>query len=184
MADIFFDQDADLSLLDGRRVGVIGYGSQGHAHALNLRDSGVDVRVGVREGKSRISAARDGFDAADVDTIAAWADVVVLLAPDTRQPAIFDKQIAPHLDASDVLLFAHGFNIRYDTIRPTGQVDVVLVAPKAPGHRVRETYQQGEGTPALIAVFRLKLGTLALLSAAAVAGLALHALGIVAPSAP
>ena len=152
MADILFEGSRKVGPLEARKVGVIGYGSQGHAHALNLRDSGIDVRVGVRRGKSRTKAQQDGFAAGDVAQIAAWADVIVLLAPDTRQPAIFKASIAPHLQPNDVLMFAHGFNIRYETITPKLDVDVALVAPKAPGHRVRETYVAGEGTPALIAV--------------------------------
>jgi ketol-acid reductoisomerase len=153
MATIFYDQDADLALIRGRKVAIIGYGSQGHAHALNLRDSGVDVRVGLHAGsKSRAVAEAAGLTVLSVREAAAWADVVMLLLPDTRQPAVYREEIEQQLTAGKLLMFAHGFNIRYRTIAPPADVDVAMVAPKAPGHRVRETYQEGGGTPALVAV--------------------------------
>ncbi len=153
MTQIRYDRDADLSLILGKKVAVIGYGSQGHAHSLNLRDSGVDVRVGLQEGsKSRAKAEVHGLRVMDVAQAAAEADVIMILAPDTAQPAIYEKDIAPHLTAGKTLMFAHGFNIRYGTITPPADVDVSMVAPKSPGHRVRETFAEGGGVPALIAV--------------------------------
>jgi ketol-acid reductoisomerase len=152
MAKIYFDDQAELGDIRARRVAVIGYGSQGHAHALNLRDSGVEVRVGVREGKSALRARSDGLHVCRPDQAADWGDVIVMLAPDTSQPAIYREQIEPYLVDGKALLFAHGFNIRYQTIEPPEHADVLMVAPKAPGHRVRETFVAKEGTPALIAV--------------------------------
>ncbi len=153
MTQIRYDRDADLSLILGKKVAVIGYGSQGHAHSLNLRDSGVDVRVGLQAGsKSRAKAEVHGLRVVDVATAAAEADVIMILAPDTAQPAIYEKDIAPHLTAGKTLMFAHGFNIRYGTITPPADVDVSMVAPKSPGHRVRETFVEGGGVPALVAV--------------------------------
>ncbi|HQZ40547.1 MAG TPA: ketol-acid reductoisomerase [Vicinamibacterales bacterium] len=147
------DADADLDLIRGRRVAVIGYGSQGHAHALNLRDSGVDVRVGLRPGgRSWATAQRDGFEPLDPAAAAEWGDVIMMLAPDLEQPKLFREQIAPHLAPGQMLLFAHGFAIRYGWITPPEGVDVAMVAPKAPGHRVREVFVEGAGTPALVAV--------------------------------
>ncbi|MDX1664002.1 MAG: ketol-acid reductoisomerase [Candidatus Promineifilaceae bacterium] len=153
MATIYYDRDADLSLMAERKVAVVGYGSQGHAHALNLRDSGVDVVVGLRpDSRSRARAEAQGLRVEDVADAAAWANTIMLLAPDTAQPRIFAGQIAPHLSAGKTLMFAHGFNIRYGTIEPPPDVDVSMVAPKAPGHRLREVYQEGGGIPCLLAV--------------------------------
>ena len=153
MTRIRYDKDADLSLILTKKVAVIGYGSQGHAHSLNLRDSGVDVRVGLAEGsRSRAKAEVHGLRVTDVATAASEADVIMILAPDTSQPAIYEASIKPHLSAGKTLMFAHGFNIRYGTITPPADVDVSMVAPKSPGHRVRETYKEGGGVPALVAV--------------------------------
>jgi ketol-acid reductoisomerase len=153
MAQIFYDTDADLALIQGRKVAILGYGSQGHAHALNLRDSGVEVRVGLPPGSRRRAAAEKvGFTVATPAELAAWADVVVILAPDTAQPALWNEAIAPSLRPGQTIVFAHGFNIRFGTIVPPQKVDVVLIAPKGPGHRVRETFAAGEGVPALVAV--------------------------------
>jgi ketol-acid reductoisomerase len=153
MATIYYDQDADLSLIQAKKVAIIGYGSQGHAHALNLRDSGVEVQVGLRpDSKSRAAAEEEGLTVDAVSAVAERADVIMMLAPDTSQPQIFADHIASKLDRSKTLMFSHGFNIRFNTIEPPPEVDVSMVAPKAPGHRVRETYQEGEGTPALLAV--------------------------------
>ena len=153
MAKIYYDGDADPGIVQKRRVAVFGYGSQGHAHALNLRDSGVDVRVALHAGsRSRERAEADGLTVLAGPEAAAWADVVMLLTPDTTQAGIYAEQVAPHLAAGDTLMFAHGFNIRFGTIRPPGDVDVSLIAPKAPGHRVRELFLEGGGTPALVAV--------------------------------
>ena len=144
MATIYYEQDADLTLIQAKKVAVIGYGSQGHAQALNLRDSGVDVRVGLREGSKRRAVAEgQGLTVTTVPEAAAWADVIVMLAPDTAQPAIFAEHIAPNLNHTKTLMFSHGFNIRFGTIQPPPEVDVSMVAPKAPGHRVRETFPVG-----------------------------------------
>jgi len=153
MAKIFYDKDADFSLLQGVNVGIVGYGSQGHAHALNLRDSGVSVRIGLHAGsKSQAKAEAVGLTVGTVAEVAAWAQVIMVLAPDTSQAAIYTEQLAPHLTKGKTLMFAHGFNIHFGTIKPPADVDVSLIAPKSPGHRVRETYQAGGGVPALLAV--------------------------------
>ena len=153
MTQIRYDKDADLSLITGKKVAIIGYGSQGHAHALNLKDSGVDVRVGLRpDSKSRAKVEAAGVRVATVADATREADVIMVLAPDTKQPAIYEEDIKPNLEAGNMLMFAHGFNIRYETIQPPAEVDVAMVAPKSPGHRVRETYQEGGGVPALLAV--------------------------------
>lgn len=153
MAKIYYDQDANPELIRGKKVAIIGFGSQGHAHALNLKESGVDVRVGLRPGsKSQTKAEAEGLIVTSVSEAAEWADVVMILAPDTAQPAIYEAEIAPQMKAGKTLMFAHGFNIRYGTITPPAGVDVSMVAPKAPGHRVREVYIEGGGTPCLLAV--------------------------------
>jgi ketol-acid reductoisomerase len=153
MATIYYDKDADLSCVQEKKVAVIGYGSQGHAHALNLHDSGVQVRVGLREGsKSWAKAEADGLPVIEVEEAVRWADTVMLLAPDTEQPKIYQQAIAPNLAPGKTLMFAHGFNIRYGTITPPQDIDVSMVAPKAPGHRVREIFVEGGGTPSLLAV--------------------------------
>ena len=153
MANIFYDTDADLSLIKGKKVAIVGYGSQGHAHALNLRDSGVTVKVGVRAGSpAKAKAEASGIEAVPSAEAAAWADVIMVLAPDTAQPALYAKDIAPHLSKGKMLMFAHGFNIRYGTIQPPADVDVTMIAPKSPGHRVREVFEEGGGVPALLAV--------------------------------
>ncbi len=153
MVNTYYDTDADLERIRNRKVAVIGYGSQGHAHALNLRDSGVAVRVGLPEGsRSRQRAGQQGLEVTTPDGAAAWADTVMILVPDPAQPQLYAESIQPHLGTQKTLMFAHGFNIRFGTIQPPPGVDVSMVAPKAPGHRVRETFQSGEGTPALVAV--------------------------------
>ena len=153
MAKIYYDKDADLALIRGKRVAIVGYGSQGHAHALNLKDNGVSVRVGLAEGsRSKAKAEAAGLTVTSVADAAAWADVIMLLAPDTKQPKIYTESVAPHLTAGKMLMFGHGFNIRFGTITPPGDVDVTMIAPKAPGHRVREVFVEGGGTPALLAV--------------------------------
>ena len=152
-AKVFYEDDADRALIAGRKVAIIGYGSQGHAHALNLKESGVDVRVGLREGSSsRAKAEEAGLTVLPVDRAAAEADVVMLLLPDTEQKAVYEESIAPNLQDGDALLFAHGFNIRFDQITPAPGVDVAMVAPKGPGHLVRRTYSEGGGVPCLVAV--------------------------------
>ena len=158
MATIYYDVDANIELLKKKKVAIIGYGSQGHAHALNLKDSGIHVRVGLAEGSaSRRKAEAAGLNVQTVAKAAEWADVIMLLTPDTTQPKIF-REIAPHLTAGNMLMFAHGFNIRYGCIAPPPNVDVTMVAPKAPGHRVREVFQEGGGTPALLAVHQDSTG--------------------------
>lgn len=151
-AKIYYDQDADLSLLQNRTVAIIGYGSQGHAHALNLRDSGVRVIVGIRPGSSRDRAMRDGLNVMNVADAVKEADVIQILAPDHVQPDLYRNEIQPYLRPGQALAFAHGFAIHFREIEPPGDVDVFMVAPKAPGHLVRRLYREGQGTPALVAV--------------------------------
>ncbi len=153
MARLFYDKDADLSLLDGKTVAVLGFGSQGHAHALNLSDSGVKVVVGLRpSSSSRTAAEEQGLTVADPTDACREADVIMMLVPDTEQSEVYETSVAPNLKQGDTLMFAHGFNIRYGQIRPPAAVDVSMVAPKAPGHRVRELFVDGGGTPGLVAV--------------------------------
>jgi ketol-acid reductoisomerase len=153
MARIYYDSDADLSLLSGRKVAVIGYGSQGHAHALNLRDSGVEVIVGLpADSRSRAKAQAERLTVKTPKEAAAAADVIMILTPDTGQALLYRDEIAPGLKPGKTLMFAHGFNIRFGTITPHPGVDVSMVAPKAPGHRVREVFKEGQGTPCLVAV--------------------------------
>jgi len=153
MATIYYDKDANLDLLKKRKVAVIGYGSQGHAHALNLRDSGVDVRVGLGEGsRSKAKAEGSGLRVVSVSEAAREADVVMVLIPDQTQKRVYDAEIAPHMTKGKALLFAHGFNIHFKQILPSPDVDVLLVAPKGPGHLVRRQYQDGRGIPCLIAI--------------------------------
>jgi ketol-acid reductoisomerase len=153
MAKMYYDADADLSIVRAKKVGIIGYGSQGHAHALNLHDSGVTVRVGLpATSRSREKARAAGLMVADVADVAAWADIIMVLVPDTAQPEVYRDAIEPNLAPGKLLLFAHGFNIRFGGITPRADVDVAMVAPKSPGHRVRELFVEGAGTPALIAI--------------------------------
>jgi ketol-acid reductoisomerase len=152
-ATIYYDKDANLELLKKRKVAVIGYGSQGHAHALNLRDSGVDVRVGLAAGsKSKAKAEGAGLRVVTVAEAAKEADVVMVLLPDQTAKAVYDAEIAPHMTKGKALLFAHGFNIHFGQVRPAPELDVLLVAPKGPGHLVRRQYQDGRGIPCLVAV--------------------------------
>jgi ketol-acid reductoisomerase len=153
MATIHHDEAADLSLIQARKIAIIGYGSQGHAHALNLRDSGCSVCVGLHPtSQSREKAVAAGLTVKTNSEAAAWADVIMILAPDTKQQDIYEKDIEPNLSAGKMLMFAHGFNIRYGTIHPPANVDVTMIAPKAPGHRVREVFVEGGGTPCLLAI--------------------------------
>ncbi|MEM9951944.1 MAG: ketol-acid reductoisomerase [Chloroflexota bacterium] len=153
MAKLYYDNDADLSLLEGKTIAVIGYGSQGHAHALNAHDSGMKVVVGLHEGsKSRDKVVADGLEVFNVGDAVAQADVVMILIPDTKQASVYEADVAPNLKDGAMLMFAHGFNIHFKQIVPKDTVDVAMVAPKSPGHRVRETYQDGAGVPGLIAV--------------------------------
>jgi ketol-acid reductoisomerase len=172
--NIYYDDDADLSIIQGRKVAVIGYGSQGHAHALSLRDSGVDVRIGLPEGsKSRQKAADEGLRVVTPAEASAEADLIMILAPDTKQRFIYTDDIAPNLKPGDAIFFGHGFNIRYELIKPPADVDVAMVAPKGPGHLVRRQFVDGKGVPCLIAVEQDASGNakaLALSYAAAIGG--------------
>ncbi|BDG07447.1 ketol-acid reductoisomerase [Anaeromyxobacter paludicola] len=153
MATIFYDKDANLDLIKNRKVAIVGYGSQGHAHALNLKDSGVDVRVGLHAGSaSRKKAEAAGLRVLSVAEAAKEADLIMILIPDQTQRKVYEEEIAPALTKGKALFFAHGFNVHFKQIQPPADVDVVLIAPKSPGHMVRRQYQDGRGTPALIAV--------------------------------
>jgi ketol-acid reductoisomerase len=153
MAQLYYDHSADLALIQGKKVAIIGYGSQGHAHALNLRDSGVAVRVGLQPGSGSLARAqKEGLTVNTPAEAAQWADVIMILTPDTKQPKLYKESIEPYLSAGKTLMFAHGFNIRFGTVKPPASVDVSMIAPKAPGHRVREVFTEGGGTPALIAI--------------------------------
>jgi ketol-acid reductoisomerase len=152
-ATVLYEKDADRSLIAGRKVAIIGYGSQGHAHALNLKDSGVDVRVGLREDSSSVKKATEaGLKVTSVAQAAAEADLIMILLPDTEHGPVYDAEIAPHLNPGDALFVSHGFSVRFGEITPPEGVDVALVAPKGPGHLVRRTYTEGGGVPCLIAV--------------------------------
>ncbi len=151
--EVFYDDDADLSIIQGKKVAIIGYGSQGHAHAMNLRDSGVEVVIGLRDGsKSAEKAKEAGFEVKNNADAAAWADLVMLLAPDTSQAQIFEQDIEPNLKPGNALFFGHGLNIHFDLIKPEDNIVVGMVAPKGPGHLVRRQYVDGKGVPCLIAI--------------------------------
>jgi ketol-acid reductoisomerase len=153
MATVFYDDQADLGLIQSRKIAVLGYGSQGHAHALSLADSGCEVRVGLPEGsRSRAKAEAAGLTVATPAEASAWADLVMVLVPDTVQRHLYASDVAPNLRAGDALFFAHGFNIHYGYIKPPDHVDVAMVAPKGPGHLVRRQFTEGHGTPVLVAV--------------------------------
>jgi ketol-acid reductoisomerase len=152
-ASVLYEKDADRSLIAGRKVAVIGYGSQGHAHALNLKDSGVDVRVGLREGSASVGKAEEaGLRVTSVATAAAEADLIMILLPDTEHRDVYEAEIAPNLKPGDALFVSHGFSVRFGQITPPEGVDVAMVAPKGPGHLVRRTYTEGGGVPCLVAV--------------------------------
>ncbi|MDV6297894.1 ketol-acid reductoisomerase [Dietzia maris] len=151
--EMFYDDSADLSLIQGRKVAVIGYGSQGHAHSLSLRDSGVEVAIGLRDGsKSRAKAEEAGLKVMTAADATKWADVIMLLAPDTSQAQIFTEDIEPNLNDGDALFFGHGLNIHFGLIKPAENITIAMVAPKGPGHLVRRQFVDGKGVPALIAV--------------------------------
>ncbi len=153
MAKVYYQKDADPSLLDGKKVGILGYGSQGHAHALNLRDNGVEVMVGLYDGSSsRVKAESEGLKVGTPAEVARAADTLMMLVPDTVQRRVYEEAILPSLDASKTLMFAHGFNIHFGEIAPPPDVDVSMIAPKAPGHRMREVFVGGSGVPALVAI--------------------------------
>jgi ketol-acid reductoisomerase len=173
MATLYYESDADPSLLQGRKVAILGYGSQGHAHALNLSESGVDVRVGLRDGSSsRAKAEEAGLKVTSVAQAATEADVIMFLLPDTEQKSVYDAEVVSHLEPGNCVMFAHGFNIRFGQIVPPDGVDVAMVAPKGPGHLVRRTYTEGGGVPTLIAVHQDATG-----NARALALSYAHALG-------
>jgi len=155
---LYYDKDADLGNLSGKTVAVIGYGSQGHAHSQNLRDSGINVIVGLRRGKSWTKAENDGFKVMEVAEAAAQADVIMILMPDETQAKVYNEEIAPNIKSGAALLFAHGFNVHYGQIQPRSDVDVLLVAPKSPGHLVRRVYVEGFGVPGLIAIHQNATG--------------------------
>jgi ketol-acid reductoisomerase len=153
VTEIFYDGDADLSLIQGKKVAVIGYGSQGHAHALNLRDSGVEVKIGLKpDSKSVQKASEAGFEVLTASEAAKWADVIVILAPDQHQRGLFAADIKDNLEPGNAILFGHGFNIRFGYISAPEGVDVIMVAPKGPGHTVRREYEAGRGVPVIVAV--------------------------------
>jgi ketol-acid reductoisomerase len=153
MTEIVYDNDADLSIIQNKKVAVIGYGSQGHAHAQNLRDSGVEVVVGLKEGSKSIAKAEEaGFTVLRSAEAAEWADVIVILAPDQHQRHLYAEDIEPHLREGKAILFGHGFNIRFGYIKAPEGVDVIMVAPKGPGHTVRREYEAGRGVPVIVAV--------------------------------
>ncbi len=153
MATIYYEADVDKSAIAGRKIAILGYGSQGHAHALNLKDSGADVIVGLRDGSSSVAKAQEaGLEVFSISEATAAAQVVMMLMPDTEMAAIYEEHVAPNLQAGDALFFAHGFNIRFDLIKPAADIDVCMVAPKGPGHLVRRTFAEGGGVPGLMAV--------------------------------
>lgn len=153
--NIYYDKDADLSIIQGLKVAIVGYGSQGHAHANNLKDSGVDVTVGLRSGSiSEAKAKKAGLKVSSIEAAVDGADVVMILAPDEHQAALYREKIAPNIKQGAALAFAHGFNIHFQQIEPRADLDVIMIAPKGPGHLVRSTYTQGAGVPSLIAVFK------------------------------
>jgi len=153
MAEMYYENDADLSLIKDKTIGIIGYGSQGHAHALNLKDNGLNVLVGLYEGsKSKAKAEEEGLKVGLVAEVARDSDIIMMLIPDTSQAEVYKESVQPHLLPGNTLMFAHGFNIHYNTIGPPDSVDVSMVAPKAPGHRMREVFTRGSGVPGLLAI--------------------------------
>ncbi len=155
MTNIYYQSDCELSMLQGKRIAIIGYGSQGHAHALNLKESGMEVAVGLYEGSaSRETAQNAGLTVMTTSEAAQWADIIMMLVPDEKQADMYQNEIAPYLVEGNTLAFAHGFNIHFQQIQPPNGIDVIMVAPKGPGHTVRSEYLQGRGVPCLIAVFQ------------------------------
>ncbi len=180
MATIYYEKDADLGLLKGKKIAIIGYGSQGHAHALNLKDSGCDVRVGLYAGSpSWAIAEKAGLQVKSVADATAEADIIMILAPDTRQPEIYKQGIAPNLKPGKMMMFAHGFCIHYGQIVPPKDVDVTMVAPKAPGHRVREIFPEGKGVPGLLAIYQDATGNAKALGLAYARGIGCARAGII-----
>ena len=177
---MYYDDSADLSLIRAKKVAIIGYGSQGHAHALNLKDSGVSVHVGLAaNSRSKAKAEQAGLTVTSVAEAAKWADVIMLLVPDTTQPAVYRDSVAPHLTRGKMLMFAHGFNIRFGTITPPSDVDLTMIAPKSPGHRVREVYTEGGGTPALLAVHQDATGQAKALALSYAKGIGVTRAGVI-----
>jgi ketol-acid reductoisomerase len=180
VATIYYEQDADLGLLEGKRIAVIGYGSQGHAHALNLRDSGCDVVVGLYpSSKSWAKAEADGLTVMATSEAAAAADIVMMLAPDTIIPTIYEQDVAPNLAAGNMLMFAHGFSIHYGQVVPPEDVDVTMIAPKAPGHRVRAIFPEGQGVPGLLAIHQDATGNAKALALAYAKGIGCARAGVI-----
>src|ERR1700730_10840509 len=180
MATMYYDDAADLALIRAKKVAVIGYGSQGHAHALNLRDSGVSVRVGLApSSRSRAKATEAGLTVGDVADVTRWADVVMILIPDTAAPKVYREEIEPNLAPGSLVLFAHGFNIRFGTISARSDLDVAMVAPKAPGHRVRELFVEGAGTPALFALHQDATGNARALTMSYAKGIGVTRAGVI-----
>jgi ketol-acid reductoisomerase len=180
MATMYYDDAADLALIRGKKVAIIGYGSQGHAHALNLRDSGVSVRVGLpAASKSRPKAIEAGLTVGDVAEVSKWADVIMILIPDTSAAKVYNDEIAPNLTPGKMVMFAHGFNIRFGTIAVRPDVDVAMVAPKSPGHRVRELFVEGAGTPALFAVHQDATGQARALTLSYAKGIGVTRAGVI-----
>jgi ketol-acid reductoisomerase len=180
MAKMYYDADADLSLIQGKKVAVIGYGSQGHAHSLNLKDSGVSVRVGLpAASRSRAKAQAAGLEVGTPAEVAKWADVIMMLVPDTTAAKLYADAIEPNLAAGNMLMFAHGFNIRFGTIKVRADVDVSMVAPKSPGHRVRELYVEGAGTPALFAIHQDATGNARALTLSYAKGIGVTRAGVI-----
>jgi ketol-acid reductoisomerase len=180
VATIFYEQDADLSIIQNRTVAVLGYGSQGHAHALNLRDSGVDVRIGLRDGSpSRAVAEEAGLTVKETNEAAAEADVVVVLLPDTHQKAAWENGLADAMEPGNALVFGHGFNIHFGFVQPSDDVDVFLAAPKSPGHIVRRLYEQGQGTPGLVAIHQDATGDALEVAKSYAAGIGLTRAGLI-----
>jgi ketol-acid reductoisomerase len=180
MAKMYYDDSADLALIRGKKVAVIGYGSQGHAHALNLRDSGVSVKVGLpATSRSRAKAIEAGLSVGEVAEVSKWADVIMVLIPDTITAKVYREEIQPNLAPGNMLMFAHGFNIRFGTIAPQAGIDVSMVAPKSPGHRVRELYVEGAGTPALFAIHQDATGQARALTLSYAKGIGVMRAGVI-----
>jgi len=179
MATIYYENDADLTLLDGKKIAVIGYGSQGHAHSLSLKDSGCDVAIGLYEGsKSKAKAEAEGLKVMSNADAAKWADMIMFTLPDPIQAKVYEEDVAPNLEAGNMLMFAHGFNVRYGFIQAPANVDVTMVAPKAPGHRVREVFVEGSGVPGLLAVHQDATGNAKALALAYAKGIGCTRAGV------
>jgi ketol-acid reductoisomerase len=185
MATIYYEQDCDLGLLEAKKIAIIGYGSQGHAHALNLKDSGCDVRVGLYAGSRSWKQAEDaGLSVMTTAEAAAEADIIMILAPDTAQAQLYKSEIAPNLTAGKMLMFAHGFVIHYGQVQPPEDVDVTMIAPKAPGHRVREIFPEGQGVPGLLAVYQDATGQAKQLALAYAKGIGCARAGVIETTFP